>query len=143
MIRVPCFDFSAWLRPPERPIVKFDVEGAEVPILENVHEEGTDSLVAELLVEWHDEKMARIRRTKGRARVGTPVPRDLWEAAKTTLLSTIRGRWRRACARGGSSEESGAVARAVAPRSLRRGCASSSLVIGSRRRAAASRSSSG
>ena len=48
IIRVPCFDFSAWLRSlPEHAVVKVDVEGAEFPILERMVEEGTDAVVAQ------------------------------------------------------------------------------------------------
>jgi FkbM family methyltransferase len=66
IIRVPCFDFSSWLRTlPEPPIVKLDVEGAEFPILERMVETGADALVTELLVEWHDDKMADLSRPKG------------------------------------------------------------------------------
>ena len=53
---VPCFDFSAWLRTMrkrDKLIVKMDIEGAEVQLLERMKEDGTDGLVDELLVEWH------------------------------------------------------------------------------------------
>ena len=96
VIRVPCFDFSSWLRGlPERPIVKLDVEGAEFPILEKLVEDGSDVLVAELLVEWHDDKMAADhaeRKAILLERLRCPV--TPWEDAKTTVLSTIRGLWR-------------------------------------------------
>lgn len=95
IIRVPCFDFSSWLRTlPEPPIVKFDVEGAEFPILERMVETGADVLVEELLVEWHDDKMADFpdRRAILLARLRCPV--TSWEDAKTDLRSTIRGLWR-------------------------------------------------
>ena len=40
VIRVPCFDFSAWLRSLlEQPVVKIDVEGAEFPILKRMVDE--------------------------------------------------------------------------------------------------------
>jgi hypothetical protein len=38
-------------------VVKFDVEGAEFPLLEAMHERGVDKLVDLILVEWHDHKM--------------------------------------------------------------------------------------
>jgi hypothetical protein len=52
---VPCFDFSAWLQEmePDRLIVKMDIEGAEVQVLEKMMVDGSDALVSELLVEWH------------------------------------------------------------------------------------------
>jgi FkbM family methyltransferase len=96
VMHVPCFDLSAWLRAlPERPVVKLDVEGAEFPILEHLHQQGTDALVAELLVEWHDEKMAddlAARRAELMSVLRCPV--RPWEGPKTTLFSAIRGRWK-------------------------------------------------
>jgi FkbM family methyltransferase len=95
VIRVQAFDFSAWLRwLSEPPIVKLDVEGAEFPILEKLVEDGTDALVAELLVEWHDEKMPEYaqRRTELVAALRCPV--SPWEDAKTTVVSTLRGLWK-------------------------------------------------
>ena len=52
---VLCFDFSAWLRElvADEIIVKMDIEGAEVELLKRMIADGTDSLVDELLVEWH------------------------------------------------------------------------------------------
>lgn len=96
VMRVPCFDLSAWLRTlPERPVVKLDVEGAEFPILEHLHQQGTDALLAELLVEWHDEKMAddlAARRAELMSVLRCPVLP--WEGPETTLFSVIRGRWK-------------------------------------------------
>jgi FkbM family methyltransferase len=96
VMQVTCFDLSAWLRTlPEPPVIKLDVEGAEFPILEHVHDEGTDALIAELLVEWHDEKMSEDlagRRAELTSILRCPVGR--WDSPKTTLLSAVRGRWR-------------------------------------------------
>jgi FkbM family methyltransferase len=96
VMRVPCFDLSAWLRTlPERPVVKLDVEGAEFPILEHLHQQGTDALLAELLVEWHDEKMAddlAARRAELMSVLRCPVLP--WEGPETTLFSVIRWRWK-------------------------------------------------
>ena len=95
VIRVPCFDFSEWLRGlPEPPVVKFDVEGAEFPILERLVEEGTDTLVAELLVEWHDTKMPEYADRKASLLTELTCPVAPWEDAKTTVLSTLRGLWK-------------------------------------------------
>ncbi len=95
IIRVPCFDFSAWLRSlPEPPVVKLDVEGAEFPILEKLVVDGTDALVAELLVEWHDDKLADHAVRKAALLESLRCPVTSWEDARTTLLSTIRGLWR-------------------------------------------------
>lgn len=52
---VECFDFSAWLKKlkADEIIVKMDIEGAEVALIERMIEDGTDALLSELLVEWH------------------------------------------------------------------------------------------
>lgn len=55
---VSCFDFSAWLRRNGPAVVKMDIEGAEHVLLERVVQDGTDLLVSELLVEWHDHAPA-------------------------------------------------------------------------------------
>ncbi len=95
IIRVPCFDFSLWLRTlPEPPIVKFDVEGAEFPILERMADTGADALVTELLVEWHDDKMVDFPERKAAVLARLQCPVTSWEDAKTDLRSTIRGLWR-------------------------------------------------
>jgi FkbM family methyltransferase len=95
VISVPCFDFSTWLRSlPEPPIVKLDVEGAEFPILERLHAEGTDALVAELLVEWHDEKMGDFSERKAALVSRLRCPLGPWEEARTTGFTAIRGLFR-------------------------------------------------
>jgi len=95
VIRVPCFDFSAWLRElPEPPIVKLDVEGAEFPILERLVEDGTDTLVAELLVEWHDARMPEYADRKPELISALRCPVSPWEDAKTTIFSAISGLWK-------------------------------------------------
>jgi FkbM family methyltransferase len=94
IVRVPCFDFSAWLRElPPPPIVKLDVEGAEFPILEKLVADGTDVLVAELLVEWHDDKMPEYSERRTALVEALRCPVAPWEDAKTTMLSSIRGMW--------------------------------------------------
>jgi hypothetical protein len=102
------------------------VEGAEFPILEHLHREGTDALVAELLVEWHDEKMAD---DLGAQRVELTTvlrcPVRPWDGPRTTLFSAIRGRWksRHAAARGehrGAINESRRSAAATCTRELAR-----------------------
>lgn len=55
---VDCIDFSSWLGrtfagSDERVVVKMDIEGAEYPVLAKMVEDGTDAIVSELLVEWH------------------------------------------------------------------------------------------
>lgn len=95
VIRVPCFDFSSWLRGlPEPPVVKLDVEGAEFPILEKLVADGTDVLVSELLVEWHDDKMADQVERRAALLASLRCPVTPWEDAKTTIFSTIGGLWR-------------------------------------------------
>ncbi len=53
---VPCFDFSKWLSRLHtlKVIVKMDIEGAELPILEKIIEDGTDDRISLLILEWHD-----------------------------------------------------------------------------------------
>jgi FkbM family methyltransferase len=95
IIRVPCFDFSAWLRELAKPaVVKLDVEGAEFPILEKLVEDGTDELVATLLVEWHDDKMPDHAERRAALVEALRCPVVPWEDAKTTALSTLRGLWK-------------------------------------------------
>ena len=95
VIRVPCFDFSRWVRSlPEPPVVKLDVEGAEFPILERLHGDGTDALVAELLVEWHDEKMGDFAERKSGLMSRLRCPVGPWEDPRTTVFTAIRGLWK-------------------------------------------------
>jgi FkbM family methyltransferase len=95
IIRVPCFDFSSWLRKlPERPIVKMDIEGAEFPVLERMLEDGTDALVTELLVEWHDDRMEDFAERKARLLSELRCPITTREEPKITLRSTVVGMWR-------------------------------------------------
>jgi FkbM family methyltransferase len=58
-VHVPCFDFSRWLKRLRAGylVVKMDIEGAEVPILEKMDLDGTIELVDELLVEWHGQEL--------------------------------------------------------------------------------------
>ncbi len=94
VIRVPCFDFSAWVRTlPEPPVVKLDVEGAEFPILEKLVADGSDALVAELLVEWHDALMPDHGARKAALLDALRCPVSPWEDAKTTVWSAFRGLW--------------------------------------------------
>ncbi len=53
---VPCFDFSTWIHDLDEPevIVKMDIEGAEVPVLEKLVADGNDERISLLLIEWHD-----------------------------------------------------------------------------------------
>jgi len=59
-VQVKCFDFSSWLKKLKftKPlIVKMDIEGAEFPVLEKMIADGTDELIDELRVEWHQGKI--------------------------------------------------------------------------------------
>lgn len=95
VVRVPCFDFSSWLRGlAEPPIVKLDIEGAEFPVLQKLVDDGTDVLVAELLVEWHDDKMPQHAGRRAELLSALRCPVSPWEDAKTTVGSTIRGLWK-------------------------------------------------
>lgn len=52
--QVACFDLWRWVAVlPEPPLVKFDVEGAEYPLLEQLLRQ-PPGLAEALLVEWHD-----------------------------------------------------------------------------------------
>lgn len=58
---VESFDFSQWLMQfkglGEKIYVKFDIEGAEYPILKKMIADGTDKLCTLLFIEWHGRKM--------------------------------------------------------------------------------------
>lgn len=60
-IPVKTFDFSHWLRKfdGETIYIKFDIEGAEYPILRKMIEEQTDLLVTMMMIEWHGGKMGQ------------------------------------------------------------------------------------
>ena len=96
IIRVPCFDLSSWLRRlPERPVVKFDIEGAEFPILERMVEDGTDALVAKILVEWHDHKMESFAERKAKVLSQLRCSVSDWEpGGRDGARSVFRGLWR-------------------------------------------------
>lgn len=55
--QVNCFDFSKWIRALKKPgdtlIVKMDIEGDEIPVIERMIKDGTDELLDLLLIEWH------------------------------------------------------------------------------------------
>lgn len=59
LLQVKCFDFSHWLQEFAGAfiIVKLDVEGAEFDILEKMVADGTDQLVGQFWIEWHDGKL--------------------------------------------------------------------------------------
>ena len=59
VIGVPSFDFSQWLRQFEDDeiYIKFDIEGAEYPVLKKMIEDGTDKMCKLLMIEWHADKM--------------------------------------------------------------------------------------
>lgn len=66
VVGVPSFDFSKWLKQfeGEEIYIKFDVEGAEYPILEKMIKDGTDKLVKLMFIEWHADKMGQEFRDK-------------------------------------------------------------------------------
>lgn len=60
-------------------VVKMDIEGAEVPVLEKVIADGTDDRMSLLIVEWHDQFFDRgyVRRRKAiQAALRCPV--EIW-----------------------------------------------------------------
>ena len=74
-------DFSKWLSRLHtlKVIVKMDIEGAELPILEKVIEDGTDDRISLLLLEWHDwmfDESYGGRRTEVEASLRCPV--EVW-----------------------------------------------------------------
>lgn len=87
-IDVPCFDLAVLLSalPPVDLVVKFDVEGAEVPLLERLHETGVDGRIRECLVEWHDDKpywLPGFDERKARLLERLRCPVEPWEAFVT------------------------------------------------------------
>lgn len=61
IIKVPCFDFSKWLKQfrDDHVILKMDIEGAELPILTRMIEDGIDDIPHLTMVEFHDGKMPK------------------------------------------------------------------------------------
>lgn len=55
---VECFDLAAFLRSlaADELVVKLDVEGAEYPLLRELHRTGVDERITLLLVEWHSDE---------------------------------------------------------------------------------------
>lgn len=55
---VPCFNLSEWLLTlpitKEEVVLKLDCEGAEYPLLRDIHEKQIDRLLKLVLVEWHN-----------------------------------------------------------------------------------------
>ncbi len=78
---VRCFDFSAWLGDLDEPevIVKMDIEGAELPVLEKVVADGTDERISLLIVEWHDGLFdRRYSRARSRVEIALRCPVEIW-----------------------------------------------------------------
>ena len=50
-----CFDLAAWIKalPPKKIVVKFDVENAELDLLEHLISTGADKRLSLALIEWH------------------------------------------------------------------------------------------
>ena len=67
VLKVPCFDFSKWLEQfrGQHVILKIDIEGAELPLLTKMIEDGTDNIPHLTMVEWHDGKMPQYKSNKG------------------------------------------------------------------------------
>lgn len=65
--RVQCFDFSKWIEQfrGDHVILKIDIEGAELPVLTKMIEDGTDDIADLTMVEWHDGKMPTYDSNKG------------------------------------------------------------------------------
>jgi FkbM family methyltransferase len=92
VVVVPCFDFAGWLGTlPAHPVVKMDVEGAEFPILERMVETGTDALVAELVVEWHDDKMPHFTERRDRLLESLRCPVSDWRPERAPRLREVLG----------------------------------------------------
>lgn len=58
-IKVTAFDFAEWVEQFENDyvIVKMDIEGAEFPVLEKLHQTEKDKMIEELWVEMHPNKV--------------------------------------------------------------------------------------
>lgn len=56
-----CFDFSKWLKQfkGEEIYVKMDIEGAEIPVLEKMLQDGTDTIPTMMMIEWHGGKLGQ------------------------------------------------------------------------------------
>jgi FkbM family methyltransferase len=63
-IRVPCIDFSAWVKrvflPDDYIILKMNMEGAEYAVLDKMLQEGTIDLISDLYVSFHHDKIPSI-----------------------------------------------------------------------------------
>lgn len=59
VVKVPAFDFSEWIKQfrGDHVLLKLDCEGAELPILTKMLQDGTDDIPNLVMVEWHDGKM--------------------------------------------------------------------------------------
>ena len=82
IIRVPCFDFAAFLLRFDEPVyVKMDVEGAEYDILEKVIASGADKHISFLTVEWHDHQFSQMEKySRRRVEIirNLSCPNDTW-----------------------------------------------------------------
>jgi FkbM family methyltransferase len=67
-VKVHAIDFSTWLaseyRKDDVVYLKFDIEGAEYPVLEKMLKDGTMSLIDRLYIEFHAEQQAVAARAK-------------------------------------------------------------------------------
>lgn len=77
-LKVPCFDFSTWLEQfrGDHVLLKFDIEGAELPVLTKMMEDGTDDIPTLTMVEWHDGKMPTYSSNK----------KEIWDNYKSKLV---------------------------------------------------------
>ncbi len=78
---VPCFDFSQWLNglASSKVIVKMDIEGAELPVLEKVVADGTDDRISLLILEWHDQFFdSSYSQRRARVEAALRCPVEVW-----------------------------------------------------------------
>lgn len=62
-VAVQAFDLNAWLRvlpSTAEVLLKLDVEGAEYPLLERLHDDGLDEGLNRVIVEWHAEERVEL-----------------------------------------------------------------------------------
>ena len=68
LVEYPCIDFSEWIKQfkGEKVILKINIEGGEFELLEKMIADKTISVVTNLYIEWHNEKLGDTRKWTAR-----------------------------------------------------------------------------